>query len=247
MPTSRKRTSSLFCRRRRRRSATLYGFAWFLALPGALLINGKPSTMPVIEKNGELYVSLSALKMAGMQVTHDGNRVSIQFLPYQGGASQADAVEGGPNAWLNNGIWRMRVLKVEPTVDPFDPAKPGYNVTMEARNAVTKTLTMFQTGVKNPQLVDENGAELKVDEGAWQTRLQMKEMLQGGGLTATIAFYYPHGTPAADVKSPAKLVLPIDTANGLLRDTGLKYAVKSPTLRIWLKPDAHAEETNSPH
>src|SRR5579871_596051 len=130
MRTNRKRT--LFClrRKRRRRSSLLCGFAWFLALPGSLLINGKSNPTALIEQNGELYVSLSALKAAGAQVTHAGDLISLQFLPYQGGANQADAVEGGMNAWLNNGIWRVRVLKVDPTVDPFDAAKPGYRVTL---------------------------------------------------------------------------------------------------------------------
>jgi hypothetical protein len=238
MRTSRKRTSFFSRRKSRRRSSLLCGFVWFLALPGSLLINGKLNPEALLEHNGELYVSVSALKSAGAQVTHVGGQISIQFLPYQGGANQADAVEGGMNAWLNNGIWRVRVLKVEATVDPFDAAKPGYNVTLEVRNATTKTLTMFQTGVKNPEMSAEDGATLKVDEGAWQVRAQMQELIRGAGLTATIAFYYPHGTPATDMKAPLKFVLPIVKTDGLLRDTGLKYAVSAPTLRIWLKPEA---------
>ena len=183
-----------------------------------------------------MYVSLSALQAAGAQVTRDGNQVRIQFLPYQGGTNQGDAVEGGVNTWLNNGLWRVRVLKVETLVDPFDAAKPGYAVTLEVRNATKRTLSLFQSGVDYPQLVDAGQTALKVDEGAWQTRLQMKDMIQGSGLTATIPFYYPHGTPPTSVSAPSKIIVPINTASGLLRDTGLKYAVKAPTLRIWLQP-----------
>ena len=212
--------------------------AWLLLLPGALLINGKSSSSAPITQNGEIYVSLSSLQVAGAQVTRVGNQGHLQFLPYQGGTNQAEAVEGGMNTWLNNGIWRVRILKVEPTVDPFDAAKPGYAVTLEVRNATKRTLSLFQTGVEYPHLVDENQTALKVDEGAWQTRLQMKDMVQASGLTAIIPFYYPHDTPKLAVSAPVKIIIPINPANGLLRDTGLKYAVKAPTLRVWLKTDA---------
>lgn len=40
------------------------------------------------------------------------------------------------------------------------------------------------------------------------------------------------------VSAPVKIIIPINSASGLLRDTGLKYAVKAPTLRVWLKTDA---------
>lgn len=211
--------------------------AWLLMLPGALLINGKSSSTAPITQNGEMYVSLAALQAAGAQVTRIGNQVHLQFLPYQGGTNQADAVEGSMNTWLNNGIWRIRILKVEPTVDPFDAAKPGYAVTLEVRNATKRTLSPFQTGVEYPQLVDENQTALKVDEGAWQTRLQMKNLMQGSGLTATIPFYYPHDTPQKGISAPVKIIIPVNPASGLLRDTGLKYAVKAPTLRVWLDLD----------
>ncbi len=217
----------------------------FLGLPWTLLVNGKASSVAPIEQNGQLYIPLSALKAAGAQVSVQGHDARVQFLPYQGGANQVEGVEGLANTWLNNGVWRVRVLKVEPTTDPFDPQKPGYNVTLEARNASAKTASLFQTGVEFPQLFDADESVLKVDESAWQTRLQMKDLLQGSGLTATIPFYYPHGTAAEAVKAPLKLVLPISAGSGLLRDTGLKYAVKSPTFRIWLQPQKQAEADNS--
>ena len=205
-----------------------------VALPWSCLVNGRAGTNAPIEQNGELYVPLSALKAAGAQVSIQGREVHIQFLPYQGGANQLEGVEGPVNTWLNNGLWRVRVLKVEAVTDPFDTSRQGYNVTLEMRNASTKTLSPFQTGVQFPQLFDAGEVALKVDEGAWQTRLQMKEMLQGGGITTTIAFYYPHGTPAVEVKPAAKLILPINMGSGLLRDTGLKYAAKSPAFRVKL-------------
>ena len=207
------------------------------ALPWSFLVNGKSGSLPPIEHNGELYVPVSALKAAGAQVSMQGHEVRIQFLPYQGGANQMEGVEGPANTWLNNGVWRTRVLKVEPTVDPFDANKPGYMVTLEMRNASTKSVSPFITGVEYPQLFDAGEVALKVDEGAWQTRLQMKEMLQGGGITATIPFYYPHGTPSGDVKPATKLVIPINTGSGLLRDTGLKYATKAPAFRIRLQSE----------
>ena len=211
-----------------------------LALPWAVLVNGRVASVSPITQNGELYVPVSALKAAGAQVSIQGREVHIQFLPYQGGANQMAGVEGPVNTWVHNGLWRTRVLRVEPTVDPYDPQKPGYNVTMEMRNASVKTVSPFLTGVEYPQLFDAGEVALKVDEGAWQTRMQMKEMLQGSGITATIPFYYPHGTATEDVKPAAKFVIPVNTGSGLLRDTGLKYAVKSPAFRIWLTPEKEA-------
>lgn len=211
----------------------------FMVLPqqpqSGLTINGKASVTAPIRQNGEVYVPLSALKAAGAQVTTSENKLSIRFLPYEGGSNQADAVEGNANEWLFNGIWRVRAIKVEPMTDPFDGNKPGYAVTLEVRNGAKKAVSMFATGAQMPQLVDVDGTALKVDEGAWQTRAQMKELLPGGSLTATIPFYYPHGTPKESVREPEKLVLLIDTKSGLLRDTGLKYATPSPAFRIWFK------------
>lgn len=229
------RHSELGFRKRRVKVLPPCSLLLLLALPWSFLVNGKSSPLAPIEHNGELYIPVSALKAAGAQVSMQGHEVHIQFLPYQGGANQMEGVEGPANTWLNNGVWRTRVLKVEPTVDPFDANKPGYNVTLEMRNASTKAVSPFITGVEYPQLFDSGEVALKVDEGAWQTRLQMKEMLQGGGITATIPFYYPHGTAAEDVKPAAKLVMPINTSSGLLRDTGLKYAVKAPAFRIRLQ------------
>lgn len=217
----------------------LCGLAFLALTPSlSLVVNGKSSESAPIRQGDEVYIPLSALKAAGAEVIVKEGVLHVRFLPVTGGSNQITAVEGAANEWLFNGIWRVRILKTEPTVDPFDENKPGVAVTLEARNGTQKSISLFTTGAGNPELIDEGGVSLKVDEGAWQVKMLNKTLLPGEGVTATIAFYYPHGTAASATKAPGKLIVPIDTQNGLLRDTGLKYSVKAPSFRVSFKSDA---------
>jgi hypothetical protein len=202
------------------------------AATGSLFINGRASSKAPLEKDGEYYIPLSALKAAGAEVSVKGNEVRIRFEPVTGGTHQADAVEGRLNEWLFNGIWRVKVTGVAPTVDPFDKDRPGYKVTIECRNGSTKTISQFNTGMKYPQLFDEINTKLTIDENGWQTGSWFKELPAGGSVVHDAVFYYPHGTHQGSVKKPAKLLILVDVNDGLLKGSGLKYTTKAPSFRI---------------
>jgi hypothetical protein len=198
----------------------------------SLYINGRASKKIPIIKDGEYYIPLSSIKEAGAEVSMNDKEVRIRFEPITGGSHQVDATEGKTNEWLFNGIWRVKVTGVAPTVDPYDRERPGYKVTIECRNGTTKTISQFATGMKYPQLFDENNTKLTIDENGWQTGSWFKELPQGASVSNDAVFYYPHGTPAASVRKPGKLLILVDVNDGNLKGTGLKYSAKSPSFRI---------------
>lgn len=201
----------------------------------ALFVNGKASSAAPLVHDREVYVPVSALKAGGAQVTVDGKAVRIQFLPVTGGTYQTDAVEGRMKEWLFNGIWRVRVLDVESIVDPYNPQRPGWGVTFEIANGAGKATSQFVTGLKYPELFDVKEKKLAIDENDWQTASWFKELPPGGAVKHTAKFYYPSGTPAEAVAAPAKVLVRVDVNDGNLRGSGLKYNVKSPSLRIFLE------------
>ena len=84
---------------------------------------------------GKTYVPLSALQSLGIQVSTGSGVTSLTggkavaaapgtttaaSTPNNGagGANQKASVTGCVNEWLFNGVWRMRVTKVEPVTDP---------------------------------------------------------------------------------------------------------------------------------
>jgi len=222
--------------------------AILLALLGALLawgaqqalsvfINGKAAGVPPVVKDGEIYIPVSALRAAGAQVTKTDKELRIRFEPAQGGAYQAEAVEGRLNEWLFNGLWRVQVSQIEPITDPFNSARPGWAVTLEFANGSRKSTSQFVTGVTYPELYDEKDRKLTIDENDWQTGSWFKELPPGGKVKHSAKFYYPSGTPAASTDRPKKLLILVDVNNGNFKSTGLKYSVKNPSFRISLEKE----------
>lgn len=199
-----------------------------------LFINGKLSKLSPITQDNETYVPVSALKAAGAEVSTSGAEVRIRFEPVKGGTYQTDAVEGRKNEWVFNGIWRVRILDIQPIVDQFNPQRPGWGVTFEFANGSKKAASQFVTGVKYPDLFDTDENKLTIDENDWQTGSWFKELPPGGQVKHTAKFYYPSGTPSNAVRQPGKVLILIDTNDGNFRGTGLKYSSKNPSLRFFL-------------
>jgi len=158
--------------------------------------------------------------------------------PVAGGAQQVTATEGKTGQWLFNGIWRVCVLKVAAIRHPLEAERPGVGVLVEFRNGSKKTLTLHRTGVEGkPVLMDSDGNAPTLDENDWQIGAYFKDLIPAQSVRHEIKFYYPAGATAESLQSalPEKLILLMDPKNGLLRDTGLKYSVKDPSFRIFLK------------
>lgn len=200
-----------------------------------LVINGKPAKLVPITHEGETYISLTELRRAGAQITQSGETMSIAFIPYQGGTQQVDALEGTTGEWIFNGIWRLRVNGATPIFDEGSN-RPGWSIDAEIRNGSNKTVSMGQTGVSQEVLLfDVDGKRLSLDVGDFQVQMYFVELPPGGAIKHQLKFYYPSHTPRDAARPVSKLLLQVDTKSGLLRDTGLKYNVAAPNMRIWFR------------
>ncbi|MCX7782315.1 MAG: hypothetical protein N2318_01575 [Meiothermus sp.] len=189
-----------------------------------LLINGKAASGQAVVVGGKTYVSLEALKAAGVRASLSGTTLSLT-LPsapvVQGGANQNAAVEGCLNEWLFNGLWRFRVMSVQPSTDP-----PGWKATFEVRNgSKADGIALAGTGWGGMRIVLNDGNAVEAQSDAVDIRDQ--GFLQGAGKSITIAF------PSEETgKTPAKLFLLLDPRG--LAGTTLRYSVADPSFRVRL-------------
>ncbi|MCL6527259.1 MAG: hypothetical protein K6T57_10295 [Thermaceae bacterium] len=190
-----------------------------------LLINGKAVSGQAVLVGGKTYVSLEALKAAGVQASLSGTTLSLT-LPStpvaQGGSNQNAAVEGCLNEWLFNGLWRFRVLKVEPR----NTEPRGWQATVELRNgSKADGIALAGTGWGGMQLILNDGNPV----GAVSDAVDLRDMalLQGAQKTVTLDFYSDETS-----KTPSKLFLLLDPKG--LTGTTLRYSVKDPSFRVRL-------------
>ena len=198
-----------------------------------LFINGKPAAL--LQHQGKTWVCVDDLKAGGAQVTQTSEGIAIKFRPEEGGAQQITAVEGRRGEWLFNGIWRLQAGAPALIRKPFsgEPGTPGWGIEIEVRNGATKEVSLQQTGAQLPTLALASGTVLKADEGDWQ-QICFRALLPGATVKHQLKFYFPHGTPDSAAEPGQRLVIPIDTHFGLLKDTGLRYSAPAPSLRISL-------------
>jgi hypothetical protein len=190
-----------------------------------LVINGEPASTPAIVVGGKTYIPLEALKAAGVGVSVSGSTLSLT-LPGaqqgQGGANQIAALEGCVNEWLFNGIWRFRVLSLEPL-----PAggRGGWKAKVELRNGTTANgAALAGTGWQGLMLVLDDGNTLE----SQYVEMRDKPFAQGTGLVQE-AVFYSNDT----AKTPTKLLLLLDPKK---MNTSLKirYSVPNPSFRVRL-------------
>ncbi|RIH83574.1 hypothetical protein Mterra_02231 [Calidithermus terrae] len=200
------------------------GLVW-AATNYRLVINGKPASTPAIVVGGKTYVPLEALKAAGVGVSVSGSTLSLT-LPGarqgQGGANQVAALEGCVNEWLFNGIWRFRVLSLEPL-----PAggRGGWRAKVELRNGTTANgAALAGTGWQGLMLVLDDGNTLE----SQYVEMRDKPFAQGTGLVQEAVFYSDD-----TAKTPTKLLLLLDPKK---MNTSLKirYSVADPSFRVRL-------------
>lgn len=160
-----------------------------------------------------------------------------------GGAGARPSVEGCMREWLFNGIWRLRVLKIEAIRKPNsgNPGTPGWGVTTEIRNGSRRTLRMRITGIsgtgRGVDLVLPDGTPLILDVRDFQT-IVSRNIPQGGGIVHQLKYYYPPRTPDAQVQKPTKFLLEIDPRqlrNYRTLTAGAGYTIANPSLRVRLE------------
>ncbi|GIW35821.1 hypothetical protein [Meiothermus sp.] len=195
-----------------------------------LVVNGQAQSSKAIVVGGQTYVPLSALRALGVTAAVSGNTVSLSGSP-AGGADQRASLEGCLNEWLFNGIWRARATKVEST--EVNGLKV-WAVTLEVRNATTKTLEAWNAGFKDLSsltLAFADGATVRNDSGAlgrdYNDKIYNAAIPQGAAVTAQLNF------PQSRTDPPTKLLIEMDT-NNIKQKYNLTFNTPNPSLRFKL-------------
>lgn len=199
----------------------------------ALVVNGQVAPAPAIVVNGQSYVPLSALKLLGIPSSLKGTTLTLGTGPAPatspGGANQRASLEGCLGNTLFNGVWRMTVHSVKP-INRYNGQQRGYAVSLEWKNGSTATADALNTGVKNLQLVLQDGSTLESENGQ---QLLYRKLAQGAGSTFTLE-YYADSAQSGRLTPADKLLVEIDPA--VLRNTGVKlaYSTGTPSFRVRL-------------
>lgn len=214
-----------------------------------IFVGGHAVAKRAILINGELYVPLSVLKQAGLNSVLQGTTLTLGTLgqsgggpaktgggqPVAGGADQRAALAGCLNETLFNGLWRLKVLKVDALHKDGDPLAPGWGVTVEVRNGWTGTLNPIDSGFANDNMfvVEPGGNSLAVDLYNEQA-LTGHDFPQGGVYTYQLAFYYPYGTTADQVQVPQKFLMGADPKKigASTSESGVHYSTPDPSFRV---------------
>ncbi len=209
-----------------------------------LVLNGQVSSKKAISVSGETYVPLSALSSLGIKVSSAGGVVSLTGASIAtagtgnsgssgaGGANQKNSVEGCLNEFLFNGIWRLRVTKVEVVAD----SSPSYAVTVEIRNGTTKTLKLVDGGIDVGQAIAlsfADGNSLAYSYGTDWVDKAYAPILQGSGTVFTFKISPESRTTLEEAKAnmPKKFLFEVNPEK-LKKDLKLGFTAKDPSFRV---------------
>ena len=103
------------------------GLALAASVNYSVVVNGQVSPSPAIVVNGQTYVPLSVLKSLGIPSKLKGVTLTLGTgaapATSPGGANQRASLEGCIGETLFNGVWRLKVTKIERIVK--DSTTPG--------------------------------------------------------------------------------------------------------------------------
>lgn len=210
-----------------------------------LTINNTPSASPAVVLNDKTYIPLGALEKAGVRASKSATGLSLTLPgpavasnpPAAGGANARASLEGCLNEQLFNGVWRVRVLKLEAIKK--DGETPGWGLTVEVKNGAKATITLTDAGVNGTgegiQLAFPDATTLSTDALDVQ-KLTFASLPPGGTMTWQLKFYYPFGTMNDKVQTPTKFLFEIDPKGigDSTRAKGVAFSVPNPSLRVKL-------------
>lgn len=157
------------------------------AAPVTLTLNGQSTTLNTTVIGGVTYLKLSDLRAA---------------LAASGGANQKASVEGCVNEWLFNGIWRLRVTRVQRVQDQY--YGEGWGVTVEIKNGAAQTLQMSDAGINYNGSVSLAFADGNSWARSWRTGWQDKtyaKLQQGTGTLYEFKIFPEEKMDAASVSA----------------------------------------------
>lgn len=215
-------------------AVALVGIAVAGSIADKLVVNGKAVAGAPIIQGGETYVPISALKAGGLHVSRANGILTITAGD-DPGQMQTDALEAGLNQWLNNGAFRMRVVKVEPYTD-LDGARHCVRVTMELRNVSPVEMIISDAGTQDKvTLYDDKGNTPELNGAEWNNNFLFKSLAPAAGTTESVNFYYPVSMDGSKIGTPDRLLIQVKPDADLLKRRGLKITVPKPSMRFLLQ------------
>lgn len=152
-----------------------------------------------------------------------------------GGSLQRGSVEGCIGKWLLDGVWRVRVISVDPAAQYNDGSlTTGVGVKLQIRNATSATIAPDDTGFSDISgrgidlvYADENTVSAVGAGTGLTAQLLDKKLPRAGASTVTV--YFPYS--ADKTAKPVKLLIAVDPSKNR---TKAHYTVKDPSFRIHL-------------
>jgi len=216
-----------------------------LAASSALkvVIGGQPSGLNTATVNGQTYIPLAVLQKLNIPYTVQGGTLSIGSAQANtaqavtaGGSNQRASLEGCMNEYLFNGIWRIKVTKLERITKDGDPMAPGWGMTLELRNGSKATLDTGMAGMNGTAKQIAFADATSIDADPYGLDRFFGSLTPGGVAIQVFKFYYPYGTPPSDIKAPVKFLLEVDPKGVAdnLKALGAAFSSASPSFRVHL-------------
>ncbi len=194
-----------------------------LAAKTTVSIAGQTVTVDSTVVKGRTYIDLKQLQDA---------------LKAAGGANQGASVTGCLNEALFNGIWRLRVTKVEAAPNPDRGNLPAYHLTMQLTNGTAKTLDPDSTGIQtgnayNVFFADGNSIAAPVSTSVRFQDKTWAKLPQGAGENLEFWFTPDDGRTLDQLKTgmPQKFLFEVKP-DELDKDLKVGYTVKDPSFRV---------------
>jgi hypothetical protein len=214
----------------------LLGIALAASSAYKITLNGQVSSLTTATVGGKTYIPLEVLGKLGIPYSIKGNSLSIGTVD-TGGANERPSLEGCMNEYLFNGVWRIKVTKLDKIFKDGDPHYPGWGVTLEFRNGSKTTLGATDAGISGTgqgiQVAFDDANTLSVDPYDVQT-LTYANLPQGGVVTKQLKFYYPINTVGNEIKKPVKFLLEVNpkSIGDSTKAQGVAFNTPTPSFRV---------------